>query len=265
VLPRQIRTRRGWTPGAIITLVACRPDLQNQGYGGATVRDALAWMAGQGLAVAILYGHRNYYPRFGFVPVLPHSETVIGAAPTGSPLLQKATEADLPWMTALYMEQVATAPCAVARTAEPWLWALRNPDRFALWTLPDHTGYAFTQAGTRLGVHEAAAATPAAARRLLAGLRAEAAGCEVPEVKLFVPPPSPVAAAARSEGAETTEKPAGPGMACVTDWAPLLPEGYAIPAEADRTELTQILLGYKAAPGLERDFPRWSLAPFWHG
>ena len=31
VLPRQIQTRWGWAAGAIVTLVACHPDHQNQG------------------------------------------------------------------------------------------------------------------------------------------------------------------------------------------------------------------------------------------
>ena len=71
VLPREIRGRAGWVPGAILTLVACLPELQNHGYGGLAVRDALDYMERQGMAIGLLYGHPGYYPRFGFVPVLP--------------------------------------------------------------------------------------------------------------------------------------------------------------------------------------------------
>jgi len=79
-LPRKVRGPQGWLPGAIITLVCTHPDFRLRGHGASTVRDAVAWVTEQGGVLSFLYGVRAYYPRFGFVPVLPRLETVIPAA-----------------------------------------------------------------------------------------------------------------------------------------------------------------------------------------
>jgi predicted N-acetyltransferase YhbS len=276
LLPRRLRSRQGWVDAGIITLVACEPELQRQGYGGATVRDALDCARRQGLAYTLLYGHPSYYPRFGFVPVLPGHSVTLPAAPGGERLVA-ATSADLTWMTDLYHAHVATTPCAVSRTPDPWLWALRNPRVGGLLTLPDRAGYAFIGRHQSLDVSEAAAADDAAAMRLLAGLRAEAAALGLPKVRLMgAPGMQMLRAAAAQEGAESTTGRAGAGMACVLDWAPLLPPGYGVSPEGltlngelvfagGREEMTQVVLGYRPGPtGFPESFPHWSLAPFWH-
>jgi predicted N-acetyltransferase YhbS len=74
-LPCEVRARGGWVPGAVITLVCADPICQRQGYGAAGVRDSLAYAQASGARVAMLYGVPAYYPRFGFVPVLPRWET----------------------------------------------------------------------------------------------------------------------------------------------------------------------------------------------
>jgi predicted N-acetyltransferase YhbS len=264
VLPRLIRTRRGYTDGAVITLVACEPGLQGQGYGGATVRDALAYMEAQGLTVAILYGHPTYYPRFGFVPVLPTLLTTLGAAevPGDGALLRAAADNDLPWITVLYTQQVAIYPCATARDADPWLWHPRGPGH-ALLALPDQAGYAFVSFMADRGllyVHEAATTD---GHRLLGALAAEARSQGLAELKLNLAPDNPVALAAAAQGAQQDLRPAAAGMAAVINWAPLLPAGMSTPAGADRTSLTQAVLGYTPLGGLPALFPKWSLEPFW--
>lgn len=300
VLPRRVRTRTGWVDGAEMTLVACHPDYQGRGYGGAAVRDALAYMAGAGLALAVFYGVPEFYPRFGCAPVLPSLGTFLpvpeasgppladggtaasgGVPGGGGSTLVPATEADLPALTELYDEQVAAYPCAVGRTAEPWLWRVRNPDAYALLTLPDRLGYAFVswraEEADYLLVLEAAARGADAARRVLAGLMAEARSRKLARLRILMPPDHVLARLARVLGAEQVYRPASAGMAAVTRWSPLLPPGYQVVARrraaradggrdldaveglarggrlvlrADRRALTQLVLGYRGVDDL---------------
>jgi predicted N-acetyltransferase YhbS len=299
VLPRRVRMPQGWVDGAAITLVACEPEHQGKGYGGATVRDALAYMAAQGLAVGLLYGHPEYYPRLGFVPVLPAQLTMlaVGAIPRGE-RVEQAAPADLDAVTALYVQRVAVYPGAMARTAAPWQWQARSGGH-ALLTLPDRQGYAFTSRLPEqelLYVHEAAATDDDAARRLLSALGAEASNHGLANLKLNLPPDHALVQKALACGAEQAYRPAGPGMAAVTRWESLLPSGYAVTDEglaydgrlvlqASRAALTQLVMGYRSAGTLlaadacsleggdvvlaqvDRDFPstfpKWSLEPFW--
>jgi hypothetical protein len=85
----------GWlrlTKGSWSHARLCCPEGCGCRYGGATVRDALAYMAAQGLAVGLLYGHPEYYPRLGFAPVLPAQLTTlaVGAIPRGERVEQAA-------------------------------------------------------------------------------------------------------------------------------------------------------------------------------
>ncbi len=110
VLPCRLRTPRGLAPGAELTLVGCRPEYQRQGYGGAVVRDALAYMAGRGLALAVFWGDPLFYGRFGAVPVLPVYRTTLDVGATRPPSLltdpapdlRPAEEEDLKAVAALY-------------------------------------------------------------------------------------------------------------------------------------------------------------------
>ncbi len=234
VVPRQVRTSRGWTPGAIITLVACLPELQGQGYGGATVRNAVAYMEQQGLVIGVLYGHPGYYPRFGFVPVLPHTETrvAVSACPASGESLQPAT--DYVRLTQLYSEGPGLSPCAVARTPDAWIWTPRNEG--AVLALPDHAGYAYVYARDgALRVREAVGD----AERLLGALAAEGRRMGLEDLCFFLPPGAPLSQlAAALPGATQKISPPGAGMAVVTGGQNL-------------TEL------------LGEAYPKWSLAPFW--
>jgi putative acetyltransferase len=48
------------------------PDCQRLGIGSALVRHSLAAARQLGHRVVVVLGHAEYYPRFGFVPALPH-------------------------------------------------------------------------------------------------------------------------------------------------------------------------------------------------
>lgn len=282
LVPRQIRTPRGWVPGAIVTLVACHPDYQGKGYGGATVRDAVRVMAAEGMAVGQLFGHPEYYPRFGFVAVIPHLDTMLpvpGNTPAG--VLRPAVPEDIPAMQVLYESQVAVYPLNTNRCPEPWTWFSRNPDRFTVLILPDRRGYAFVDAqpdSEHLYVCEAGAADEAAAGTLTVGLLAEAARCGKRVVRTQMPGDHPVTRELLRQGATQKRRPPGPGMAIINDWSAVLPAGYTVTDDgllhdgrlvfpAGQRELTELALGLKSVDVLRRDFPeshpKWSLEPFW--
>lgn len=300
-LPRRIRLAGGrWVPGAVVTLVACRPDLQGKGYGGATVQGALDAMAREGLAVGILYGHPGYYPRFGYAPVLPHTHRTLKVDPAinGQPLVT-ATPDDLPTLAAFFYAHMATFPCAVDRPLEPWAWQPRKAEGPHLMLLPDGQAYAgvgIHAKESRLGVSEAGAASPEAGNRLLDSLIAHARAHDLAEVRLMLPPEHLLCRLAALRGASMLQVPASPGMAAITDWEAVLPSGYTVSngtllhdaspvLKATTHSLTQLALGYRsihdlllspdttlADPGallsLEQDFPtrtpHWSLEVFWH-
>jgi putative acetyltransferase len=303
VVPRQIQTPRGPVPGAAITVVACDPAFQGQGYGGAAVRDSLRFMAEQGMAVAMLYGIRGYYPRFGFAPVLPHWDTtlILEDLPAGEPLAA-ASALDLPALTELFAATAGRYPGAELRDASPWFWKLRNPGAHALLKLPACRGYAFAGLNKKeesIDVLEAAAIDGAAARELLAGLKEHCLGQGVAKLRLFLPPDHLLARLGFLLGGRQRTIPAGPGMAAITRWDRILPdEGYSVMDEgltlaghlvlrATRFHLTQLAMGYRSLDDLlllpevaltdqsrsvrarlDADFPagypRWSLAPFWY-
>jgi len=279
VLPRELRGREGWVPGAIVTLVACDPDFQRQGFAGLTVRDGIRFMTEKGMALGMLYGHPEYYPRFGFVPVLPGYRTTIPSYAFLNPEveLDRATPDDFPVVAALYAEQTGFYPCAVARTAEAWLWTPRNGDDNAVLTLPDRSGYAVVTVEHEHGhlwVHEAGARDVQAARHLLAGLCADARSRGFEIVALGMPPDHLLARLAMLSaeqmpsrlrfGKTTFEQnywAASPGMAVVTHWEPLLPVGYDVTEEGllrakrlvlqtDRRSLTELVLGYRGLDDL---------------
>ncbi|MFZ5817747.1 MAG: GNAT family N-acetyltransferase [Bacillota bacterium] len=274
VLPRTIQGPQGPVPAAVTTLVACRPELQRRGYGGATVRDGLRQMAERGLAFSILYGEADYYPRFGYARVLPLYRTILPVdtpelnqvpLPEADQPLRPATEADLPLLSGLFARHLAGYPGAVARGPEPWLWQLRKPERFALLlTRSGAPAYALVAEDREQGllfVYEAAADEPAAGRLLLTGLLGEARRRGLAEVRLATPPDHLVTRLAVLHGAEQRLQPAKHGMVAVTRWAPLLPAGYTVSGgallregepvlEAPEASLVQLAFGYRTVDDL---------------
>jgi putative acetyltransferase len=51
--------------------MAVRPALQRRGIGSALVREGLARCRAAGHRIAVVLGHPEYYPRFGFSPGAP--------------------------------------------------------------------------------------------------------------------------------------------------------------------------------------------------
>lgn len=57
-------------PALALAPMAVWPEFQNQGVGSALVRRGLDECRQQGHKIAIVLGHRHFYPRFGFSPKL---------------------------------------------------------------------------------------------------------------------------------------------------------------------------------------------------
>jgi predicted N-acetyltransferase YhbS len=267
-LPRAVRGRTGWTPGAIVTLVACVPACRRRGYSGLAVRAALDYMTREGLALGVLYGHPAYYPRFGFVPVLPAWETALDleALPQlahAAPSPRIAIDEDVPTLAALYVAQAARHPCAVARPAEPWLWRSRerggNRSEERVLILPARGAYAVVADDPAVGalvVREAGAADTSAWRRLFSALAREARDQVLGRLLLRLPPDHPLVRLALLRGASQTYRPAAAGMVAITRWDPLLPPDYRVTTagicrgetlvlRADRRALTALVVGYR--------------------
>lgn len=253
VVPRLLTTRAGPRPGALITLVACDPEWQRQGFGGLTVRSALEYCREQGLAVAVLYGHRSYYPRFGFAPVLPRLNTqmtiaeaweAVRQASAGpkrggvdvQPELLPMSEEDIPAVAALYHAGLAKYPLGVQRPLDGWFWRYRKDHRRLVGVLRSPAGQ--VQAYARLEPDnrdpavgtcpEAAVAAPEHAVPLLAALANAAAANGFELLRLVLPPQEQLVQAAVVLGAEQDYRAASAGMAAVVDWKPILPEGFNI-------------------------------------
>ena len=72
--PVTIRAEDGSGVAAVaLGPVAVLPEWQNQGVGGALIRQGLAECQGAGHELVIVLGHRDYYPRFGFVAAAKHN------------------------------------------------------------------------------------------------------------------------------------------------------------------------------------------------
>lgn len=270
-LPREIRARGGLVPGAIVTLVACEPDRQRQGYGSAAMRDALAWMAARGLALGVLYGHPTYYPRFGFVPVLPSWQTDLSVGPDDAPItppgasgqdstfqpirelptapvpaiaLLPATDEHTPDLARLYAATIGPYPCAVARGTDAWLWRPRDADQHQVLVLADRAGYAFVSPDAEestLTVHEAAAGDTSTACRLLTALQREGHDRGLAHLRLTLPPDHILARLARLASASQIYRPATAGMAVITRWDRLLPPRYQVDDEGIRFGWIRVL------------------------
>lgn len=282
LLPRRVRTPRGWVPGAELTLVACHPEHRGRGFGRTVVRDAFRFMASRGMAVAVFHGEPDFYLRLGCAPVFASVRAELEAAAfggelvgAGRPALAEPGEDDASVLASVYADRVGVYPGSVARAPEAWVWRVRNRRFHSLFVLEDRRGYSFVSFGREgdgLLVREAAAVDERAAGDLLGGLVREARSRGRSSVVLAVPFDNLLPRLAFLLGAEKRLRPARTGFAAVTRWEPLLPAGYEVredsPPEfgADgevelrfegrcllrcrRSALTQLVMGYRSVDDL---------------
>jgi putative acetyltransferase len=65
-----VETADGAIAAVALAPMAVRPEWQRRGVGSALVREGLIQCRERGKAAAIVLGHPNYYPRFGFSATL---------------------------------------------------------------------------------------------------------------------------------------------------------------------------------------------------
>jgi putative acetyltransferase len=68
----EVRGEGGVHPALALAPVAVLGPWQRRGVGSTLIRDGLDRARALGHALAIVVGHPEYYPRFGFVPAIPH-------------------------------------------------------------------------------------------------------------------------------------------------------------------------------------------------
>ena len=126
-----------WLPAGIITMVATAERARGRGYMRTCMNAAHQWMLESGRPVGILYGVPEIYPKFGYRPVMPHSETRYKLPLAhGGGQLRLATAADAATLAELFNAQERTRAGAVKRGAAPWIW--ESPHGFAsVWCLDD--------------------------------------------------------------------------------------------------------------------------------
>jgi hypothetical protein len=259
IIPFQMRIGRAVVRmdgiGGVNTLEECR----NRGYSRYVIESTLRHMRDErGAALAMLYGIRNYYPKFGFATAGPDHFLILPAVKAGEAdtlpagwQVRPGTLADLLTLHRLYTEFTEKSVGAAVRTegAGSWAGLTRHvPERGGaelrivedgigtargyLWRNPDHwyvrqLERAYPEA---LVLGEAVAADPAAADVVLAAGRAWAAepqpDREQPTTKLLLasPPEGVLAEAALYQDAETVQRweLCGGSMAAVLDTERLL-------------------------------------------
>ena len=65
------RARAGEVDAVLLAPLAVSPEWQGRGVGSALAREGLARAVALGFGIALVLGHPDYYPRFGFEPAEP--------------------------------------------------------------------------------------------------------------------------------------------------------------------------------------------------
>lgn len=131
VEPYLLRYGNAYLRVAGIGRVCTAPEFRHRGYSSALMRDALAFMAEQGVHLALLESVlSDYYTRFGFSAVWPYYYFEVESAEAArleAPLtLRNCTVQDVPQMAALY-ESLWGVRVALTRSPDLWLWRVNNP------------------------------------------------------------------------------------------------------------------------------------------
>jgi len=90
-----------------VSPVVADPDFRRKGYAGACLNQALEGLKGRGIPAVFLWGAPKYYPRFGFVPILPRYKTklargkIIGKVENKGGFRESKIE-DLPLIGSIY-------------------------------------------------------------------------------------------------------------------------------------------------------------------
>jgi predicted N-acetyltransferase YhbS len=240
--------------------VCTHPDYRGQGYASAVLQDSLAYMAEQGVHLALLNGIPGFYERFGFSAVWP--EYVIEVASAQAAALQPALALraaipqDAPQIARLYRAHWE-GRITFTRAPEIWLWRIIEEYWFDVRVVEDAQGRIcgyIAHDDLSGGAVEVVADTPDAAVTLLAeiGRLFLAAGLETS--RWFMPPDDAIISFARQLMPVTVSaryQPSGGWMARLIDTRglvdKLLPEIIA-QARATRPDFDADALHFDCQP-----------------
>lgn len=156
-------------PAVLLAPLAVDPALQKRGIGGALMAAGHAAAREHGATLALLLGHPDYYPRFGYqMQAFGSSSLTVDAAslPAAEPLaVRKPAEADLPALLALWAREEGDVD-----------FSLRPEESLVDWLSPNPqiTAAVYRRGDSLVGysrVHQAAPAEP----RMFLAADAEAA------------------------------------------------------------------------------------------
>ncbi len=238
--------------------VYTHPEYRRRGYASAVLQDALAYMAEQGLQLALLDGVRGYYGRFGFSPVWPHyyfEAPAAEAAALQSPLsLREPTMQDIPYMARLYQKHWE-GRVAFVRSPEVWIWRVLHEDWRSIRVVDDGEVCGYIAANDPNGAEtEVVADTPEAAITILAACGRLCLDAGLDTVRWLMPPDDAVVAFART-------------LLPVTVSARYVPDGNWMARLIDTRELVNTLLPEMAAqasladPHFDADALHFSFQP----
>jgi predicted N-acetyltransferase YhbS len=109
-----------------ISPVVSSPRYRGRGIGAACLSEALKQMGEKGVAAVFLWGIPAYYPKYGFVPLLPRYKTKINQRQwrenmIGTPgAFRRIREGDLPEIAAIYSSRNKELWLQPSRTMEWW-------------------------------------------------------------------------------------------------------------------------------------------------
>jgi predicted N-acetyltransferase YhbS len=203
VKPYVLRYGRVKLRVAGVGAVCTHPDYRQRGYASAVLQDTLAYMAEQGVHLALLDGVRGYYDRFGFSPVWPYYFFEVPAAEAAAlepPLsLREPSAQDVPQMARLYQKHWE-GRVAFVRSPESWMWRVLYDDWGYVRVVEDAEGqiggYIAGPDPTDSEI-EVVADTPDAAMTMLAECGRLCLDAGLDAVRWFMPPDDAVVAFAR--------------------------------------------------------------------
>jgi predicted N-acetyltransferase YhbS len=192
-IPQQLNLEAVTIPVWAVSPVVVHPDEQGQGYGGNCLTQALAFLSARGIPVVFLWGIPDFYPKFGFVPLLPRYKTKLAkdrflkATLLTPGKLRPLETADIPVIAALYDRRASQLWLQPQRTRQWWVDRVAEMDielaelkevpfpkkgNFQVWEnlSGETTGYLYYTGREPLMINEAAALDGTVATAMLTAL-----------------------------------------------------------------------------------------------
>lgn len=132
----------------ILGPLCIHPEFQRQGIGGQLLREGHRRAAGKGFSLCLLYGEKDYYPRFGYLNSafsgrgLSIDRSLLTSA-VGQVEERPLTAADVPVIAAMWQAWHADEPIAMfpGRTLLDWVSHAEGIKASAVWSADRLVGY----------------------------------------------------------------------------------------------------------------------------